>query len=50
MALAREIHVHNAVGVFDFAVAGKAIEHKREPLVAFHIAGTLEKFIKDCTD
>ena len=50
MALACEIHVHDAVGVFDLAVAGKAIEHKREPLVAFHIAWTFEEFIEDCTD
>ena len=42
--------MHDAVGVFDPAVAGKAVEHEGETLVAFHIAGTLEVFIEHGAD
>jgi hypothetical protein len=42
--------MHDAIGVFDFAVTGEAVEHKREPLIALHVAGTLEIFIEHGTD
>lgn len=50
LALAGQIYVDDAIGVFDFVVAGEAIQHESESLVAFHVAGTLEVFIKHCTD
>lgn len=46
----REIDMCNAVCIFEFAVSGKAVQHKRETLVAFHIAGTFEVFIEHCAD
>lgn len=43
---ANQIHVCNAICKSQFAVAGETVEDERESLVAFHIAGTLEKFIE----
>lgn len=50
LALASEIHVRNAIGIFDFAVASEPVQHECESLVAFHIAGTFEVFIEHCAD
>lgn len=50
LAPAGEIDVRHAIGVFKFAVAGKAVEHKRKALIAFHVAGTLEIFIEHRAD
>ena len=50
LATAREIDMYNAICVFEFAITRKAIEHKREPLIAFHIAGTFEVFIQHRAD
>lgn len=47
---AREIDVRNTVGVFDAAVAGESVQHKRQSLIAFHVAGTFEEFIEHCAD
>lgn len=41
-----EIDMHNAVGIFDFAVAVETVQHERETLVTFHVAGTFEVFIE----
>jgi hypothetical protein len=42
--------MRNAVGIFDPAIAGEAVEHKRQPLVAFHTDRTLEIFIENRAD
>lgn len=50
LATACKINMYNAICIFEFAVTGKAIEHKREPLIAFHIARTFEEFIQHRAD
>ncbi len=40
----------NAVGVFDATVAGKAVQHERKSLIAFHIAGTFKVLIEHGAD
>jgi hypothetical protein len=41
-----EINVRDTVGIFDFAVTVETVQYEPEALVAFHIAGTFEIFIK----
>ena len=41
-----QIHMCNAVCKNQFAITGETIEDQGESLIAFHIAGTLEKFIE----
>jgi len=41
--------MRNAIAIDQPAVAGKAIEHQSQSLVAFHIAWALEIFIEDST-
>ena len=50
MTTAREIHMRNAISKSQFAITRETIEHERQSLVAFNIAGTFEKFIKRTTD
>jgi hypothetical protein len=45
-----EVNVRHTVGVFHFAVAGEAVEHKGKTLIAFHTGWTLEEFIKHSAD
>lgn len=47
---AGEINAGDAVGIFDFAVAGEAVEHQGQALVAFHVAGTFKEFIEHRAD
>lgn len=49
LALPGEIHVRNTIGKGKFGIARETVENKRESLVAFDIARTLEEFIEDCT-
>ena len=46
LTFASQIHVCNAIRKSQFAVAGETVEDEGESLIAFHIAGTLEKFIE----
>ena len=50
LAGAAEIDVRNAVGVFEFTVAGETIEHQGKSLIALDAHGTSEVFIKDRTN
>ena len=50
MAFAREIDVHNAIGIRYFAVTGEAVEDKGQSLVTFDVARALEKFIQHGAD
>jgi hypothetical protein len=50
LAAACEIDVGNTIRIFQFGIACKAVEHKSESLVAFHVAGTLEIFIEHRTN
>lgn len=50
LAGAAEVHMRNTVGIFDPAIAGEAVEHKRQPLVALHTDRTLEIFIENRAD
>jgi hypothetical protein len=50
LATARKIDVRNAISKYKFAIAGEAIEHEGESLIAFDIAGTFEEFIQDAAD
>lgn len=47
---AGQIDVRHAVGKFEPAVACKAVEDQGKPIVAFHIAGTLEELVQDSPD
>lgn len=47
LALPDEIDVRHTIGIGEAAVTGETIEHQREALVPFDIAGTLEEFIED---
>lgn len=46
LAVPGEVDVRDAVGIFESAVAGEAVEDEREPGVAFHVAGTFEEFVQ----
>ena len=50
LAFTCEVDVRDAIGVFDFAVAGEAVKHEGESLVAFHVAGPFEVFIEHGAD
>ena len=50
LAVAAEVDIRNTIGVGQFAIAGKAVQYKRQSLVAFDIAGTLEEFIQHRAD
>ena len=50
MTTACEVDMHNAISKSDLTVAGEAVEHERESLVAFDIARTFEVFIEDSAD
>lgn len=42
--------MRDAVGIFQFGVAGKPVQHERQSLVALHVAGAFEEFIEHSTD
>ena len=46
LTFANQIHVRNAICKSKFAITGETVEDERESLIAFYIAGTLEKFIE----
>lgn len=50
LALPGEINIHAAVQELDFAIPRKAIIDHCEPLIAFHISGTLEELVEHSTD
>lgn len=50
MTFACEINVRDAIGIFQFGIAGKAVEDKRESLVSFYIAGPFEIFVQHRAD
>ena len=50
MTTAREIYMRDTIGKCQFAVAGEAIEHEGESLIALDIARTLEVFIEHGAD
>jgi len=50
LAIAFEIHMRDAVGVFDLAVAVETVQDERETLIALHVAGTFEEFIEHRAD
>ena len=47
---AAEIDMRNTVSIFDFAIAGKTVEHQGKTLIAFDTHRTLEIFIEDGTN
>jgi len=49
LTTAGEVNMRDAIGIGKPAVAGKAIEHQSQSLVAFHIAWPFEIFIEDST-
>jgi hypothetical protein len=50
LAVPREINMGNAIGIFELAIACKAVEDEGKALVAFNIAGSFEKFVQDPAD
>ncbi len=42
--------MRDAIGIFDFAVAGESVQHEGKPLIALHVAGTFEEFIERRAD
>jgi len=50
LAPAGEIYAGDAVGIFDFAVAGEPVRDQSQALVAFHVAGTFKVFIEHRAD
>jgi hypothetical protein len=50
LTIASEVNVRDAIRVFEAAVACKAVQHEGKPPVAFHIAGTFEKFVQHRAD
>lgn len=38
--------MRHSIGIFNFTVAGKTVEHEGESLIAFHAFRTLEVFIE----
>ena len=46
LTFANQIHVRNAICKSKFAITGETVEDEGESLIAFYIAGTLEKFIE----
>lgn len=50
LAITCQIDVRDTIGIFKFAVACEAIEHKRQSLIAFHVAGPFEIFIEHRAD
>ena len=47
LAIACEIDVRDSIGKLEFAVTRETVEDERQPLVAFHVAGTIEKLVQD---
>ena len=47
---AAEIDMRNTVSIFDFAIAGKTVEHQGKTLIALDTHRTLEIFIEDGTN
>lgn len=45
-----QVDVRHAVGKFEPVIACKAVEDEGKPVVAFHIAGTLEELVQDSAD
>jgi len=42
--------MHNAIGICQLAITCEPVENKRESLIAFDIARTLEVFIEHCAN
>lgn len=47
---AGQVDVRHTVGELEPAVACEAVEDEGKPVVAFHVAGTLEELVQDSTD
>ena len=45
-----EVNMRHAIGIFEFAVAGEAIEHEGKSLVALDTNRSCEEFIEHGTD
>jgi len=50
LTTAREVDVRDTISKDKFAVAGKTIQHKRKPLIALDIAGSLEELVQHRAD
>jgi len=45
-----EIDMCHAIGIFNLAIAGEAVQYKSEPLIPFHANRSLEVFIEHGTN
>jgi len=50
LANSSEVDVRHAIGKLELAISCETIEDKRQTLVTFNVAGTLEELVQDSSD